>query len=148
MSDSRPCATCARYVWSTDLHPPRAQCWRCRRTTPLPRLCVDCGVNIDARGAQAHYCVPCSRKRNTTRDRQQRRERYAREQRRKWASPVDASLYAAYDAADMAPRDPAIEAAIEAHLVAIRASRKHRLTDDIIWARRTDLVAQNAPEAV
>jgi hypothetical protein len=102
---------------------------------------VDCGVNIDARGAQAHYCEPCSKQRNTTRDRQQRRERYAREQRRKWASPVDASLFAAYDAATCAPGDPAIEAAIDAHLAAIRASRTHRLTPELIWARRTDVEA-------
>jgi len=155
--------------------PPRRACATCGRLTSdgyfcaacrPPRRCLDCQEPIVGRGRQATTCFSCAAHRVTHRKGGQRRSQCARCQRRitgrgpraiyclpcaafmsRQQSRAAQQLALQPWAASSPARDPAIEAAIEAHLARIRASRRYRLTPEIIWARRTDLVAANAPEA-
>lgn len=146
MSEPTQCPTCDRRIYHQVGRRHYAQCWRCRRTQPLPRVCAVCGVSIAHRSAQSQYCAPCATEKNKARDRQQRRERYAAEQRRKLGKPALDDVWAAAAEARCAPRDLDLEAKIDAHLAHIRASRQYTITADIVWARRVDPVAAEAQD--
>lgn len=109
------------------------------------RICAVCGRNISVRGITAKFCVECAEDRERERDKIQRRERYAAEQRRKYGKPALNDVIAAAAEAHCAPRDPALEAKIAAHLADIRASRRFKV-EDIVWARRVDPVAAEAQD--
>lgn len=135
---TRPCPTCGVALGSDFAPGWHGQCWRCQRDRPLPRVCCTCRTDISDRPSQARYCAPCAEVRNQERDRQQRRERYAAEQRRKRGkAPLD-DVYAATAEAHCAPRDLALEARIDRYAAQIRASRRYTITDEVIWARRVD----------
>lgn len=121
-------------------HPCRCQAkramWRAaqrkRRETSPPstdRRCAECGTDIRDRDVRAVYCDPCveSHQRQST-------ARVAQDRK------ADRAGVASWR------RDLRLEAAIDAHLAAIKASRRFRLTAEIIWARRVDLVAAQAQD--
>ena len=147
VTSMQPCPTCGLAVYQRPGRRSPQQCWRCKRSQPLPRVCETCGGSIDHRPTQSRYCADHAREANRLRDRLQRRERYAAEQRRKLGKPALDDVWDAAAEAQCAPRDLALEAEIDRHLAAIRARGGYSLTPEIIWARRSDPVQAVAPEA-
>jgi len=135
----RPCRSCGapispmrqRSPWC----PPCAAAERAAHhpTVPTsPRPCARCGCDISHRHHLAQYCGPCA----GIRDRE--RERETAHCRRSMVRPGQAYPEC------QPPRDLALEARIDAYLAAIRASRRFRLSDEVIWARRVDVLAAEA----
>lgn len=110
-----------------------SQAWKARiRQTLAPITCQGCQVVFRPCVRHQRFCSPdCS-------------NRYHHQQRVRRAA---ARQQAAEDARASAPESArTIEAAIARHLARIKASGQFRLTDEVIWSRRVDLLAEQAQD--